>query len=176
MELGTCGRKPTADGSSTRPAAQLHLGRKGLQPAGRPAAACLCKSCLPSGPGLGPQDGRPRGRVGAVVTWERKRLTSEVATQYRLLGGGSRGRLVINFPRRPPTARRGQAGPIVYEPLEDIWTRTSPFSHLLLLSLALPVLLVISFRSREGLAFYWDCNYRGAIGRLYVRRVAACWL
>jgi hypothetical protein len=57
--------------------------------------------CLPAGSGTAPGVEaawwRLPGRAQAAVTWERKHLTFEAATQYHLLCGGGRGRrLAIN--------------------------------------------------------------------------------
>lgn len=93
---GTCGRKPQLEAL--------------LQTCG---SVVLCQgllegllsppplSCLPAGSGTAPgveaAGWRLPGRAQAAVTWERKHLTFEAATQYRLLCGGSRGRrLAIN--------------------------------------------------------------------------------
>lgn len=89
-------RKPQLEASLT----DLSLSGALARPAGRLAQPTTF-ALPPAGSGIAPGAEAARwrlpGRAQAAITWERKHLTLEAATQYHLLCGGGRGRrLAIN--------------------------------------------------------------------------------
>lgn len=89
-------KKPQLEASLT----DLSLSGALARPAGRLAQPTTF-ALPPAGSGIAPGAEAARwrlpGRAQAAITWERKHLTLEAATQYHLLCGGGRGRrLAIN--------------------------------------------------------------------------------